>query len=55
MIRSEATLQSVTSNDNGRNINYTDVSVIRYQAIVIVAIKLTKQQVLCNLGSTITS
>ena len=40
VIRSEASLQHVTSNDNGRNINCTDVSVIRHQAKVIVASKL---------------
>ena len=40
VIRSEASLQHVTSNDNGRNKYCTDVSVIRHQAIVIVASKL---------------
>ena len=40
VIRSEARLQHVTSNDNGRNINCTDVTVIRHQATVIVASKL---------------
>ena len=37
VVRSEARLQHVTSNDSGRNINCTDVNLIRHQAIVIVA------------------
>ena len=41
VVRSEARLQHVTSNDNGRNINCTDINLIRHQAIVIVAGKLT--------------
>ena len=40
VIRSEARLQHVTFNDNGRNINCTDVSVILHQATVIVLSKL---------------
>ena len=40
VIRSEARLQHVTSNDNGRNINCTDTSAVRHQATVIVAGKL---------------
>ena len=40
VVRSEARLQHVTSNDNGRNINCTDLSLIRHQATVIVASKL---------------
>ena len=40
VIRSEARLQHVTSNDNGRNINCTDTSAVRHQATVIVASKL---------------
>ena len=40
VIRSEARLQHVTSNDSGRNINCTDLSLIRHQATVIVASKL---------------
>ena len=40
VIRSEARLQQVTSNDNGRNINCTDLSLIQHQATVIVASKL---------------
>ena len=46
VIRSEARLQHVTSNDNGRNINCTDVSVIRHQAIVIVASKLVECKII---------
>ena len=44
MIRSEARLQHVTSNDNGRNINCSDINLIRHQATVIVAGKLTLQK-----------
>ena len=40
VIRSEARLQHVTSNDNGRNINCTDTSAVQHQATVIVASKL---------------
>ena len=40
VIRSEARLQHVTSNNNSRNINCTDLSLIRHQATVIVAGKL---------------
>ena len=46
VIRSEARLQHVTSNDNGRNINCTDISVIRHQATVIVAGKLVEYKIL---------
>ena len=40
VIRSQARLQHVTSNDNGRNINCTDTSAVQHQATVIVAGKL---------------
>ena len=46
VIRSEARLQHVTSNDNGRNINCTDINLIRHQAIVIVASKLVEYKIL---------
>ena len=46
VIRSEARLQHVTSNDNGRNINCTDLSLIRHQATVIVASKLVEYEIL---------
>ena len=46
VIRSEARLQHVTSNDNGRNINCTDLSLIRHQATVIVAGKLVEYKIL---------
>ena len=46
VIRSEARLQHVTSNDNGRNINCTDVSFIRHQATVIVAGKLVECKII---------
>ena len=46
VIRSEARLQHVTSNDNDRNINCTDVSLIRHQATVIVASKLVECKII---------
>ena len=46
VIRSEARLQHVTSNDNGRNINCTDLSLIKHQVTVIVAGKLVEYKIL---------